>query len=116
MDKYVETTGIYSKANYLCVRTRYNKGKGYCIEVTPVGLEKPSWSDVYIVSEVFDREYYDHYRTLVIDTIPCERKSAKKEAKNERIAEEKFDAIIQQYIDNAVALGGRKIELTGNII
>ena len=27
-----------------------------------------------------------------------------------------FDAIIQQYISNAVALGGRKIELTGNII
>ena len=94
MKKYVETTGIYSKANYLSIRTKYNKGKGYCIEVTPVGLEKPSWGDGYIVSEVFDREYYNHYRTLVIDTIPCERKSAKKEAENEYFFKEAAKPVV----------------------
>ena len=109
MVHYYKTTGIYSDSNLLRVEVHYNKGKGYEARVTPCA-KKDSYYSVF-----YCPEYFQYYNTLTCMLVPCERKSAKKEAQAIALAELNMENLLEQYVIMAENKGGRHIEIIGKL-
>ena len=119
MKKFFETTEpIYHESKYLEISTRYRKGKGYEIVVEPVGIKyfDDNPNNSFMVSKCFDSDYYNHYMDMITLVKPCQRKSASALAYAEEVMSTNVDKFIQQYIELALANGGKQIELSGKVI
>lgn len=109
MVHYYKTTGIYADSNLLRVEVKYDKGKGYIAMINPCHKDEHSWGILY------NKEYYNHYNTLTCMLVPCERKSAKKEAQAIALAELNMENLLEQYVIMAENKGGRHIEIIGKL-
>lgn len=109
MVRYFKTTGIYADSNLLRVEVKYNKGKGYVVEINPCRKDEHSWGILYC------KEYYNYYNTLVCMLVPCGRKSAKKEAEAIALSELNIENLLEQYVTMAENKGGRHIEIVGEL-
>ena len=109
MVHYYKTTGIYSDSNLLRVEVKYEKGKGYIAMINPCHKDEHSYGIFY------NKEYYQYYNTLTCMLVPCERKSAKKEAEAIALAESNMGNLLEQYVTMAENNGGRHIEIVGEL-
>ena len=119
MKKFFETTEpIYANADHLEISTRYRKGAGYEIVVEPVGIKyfDDNPDNSFMVGKTFSKDYYNHYMDMAVMVKECKRKSASALAYAEEVMSANVDKFIQQYIDLALANGGKQIELSGNVI
>ena len=107
MKKFVKTSEIYSKAEWLMVELSYQKGVGYVVTVTPVQRTEFSFSVVY------NSEYFNYYKAIRKLIISCGRKSAKKEEEATEIFIKNFEEYIKEYCEYVVRNGGNKIEIKG---
>lgn len=109
MVRYYKTTGIYDDSNLLRVQVKYDKGKGYVVEIVPCYKDEHSYSIVY------SKEYFDYYNTLSCMLVPCKRKSVKTEAVACELAGLQMNWLLEQYVTMAENKGGRHIEIVGEL-
>ena len=69
-----------------------------------------------MISKTFSKDYYNHYMDMAVMIKECKRKSASALAYAEEVMSANVDKFIQQYIELALANGGKQIELSGNVI
>ena len=69
-----------------------------------------------MVGKTFSKDYYNHYMDMAVMVKECKRKSASALAYAEEVMSANVNKFIQQYIELAIANGGKKIELSGNVI
>lgn len=110
MVRYYKTTGIYNKANLLRLEVKYNKDRGgYIVQVDPAFKDIHSWGIIY------DREYYQHYGSLIELLVGCTRRSEKRYNEACAICDKLIDKLLADYVYYAENKGGRHIEIVGEL-
>jgi hypothetical protein len=110
MVRYYKTTGIYDKANLLRLEVKYNKDRGgYIAQIDPSFKEAHSWGIIY------DREYYQHYGTLIELLVNCSRRSEKRYKEACAMCDKMICKLLADYVYYAEKKGGRHIEIIGEL-
>lgn len=78
----------YGKINAIRVSVDYKKNQGGYI-ITSELIEQLDGDLLGVFSKPFCREYYNHDGDGIIQIIPCDRRSAKRQSEAEKIFEEK---------------------------
>lgn len=101
-----KTTGIYSGADTIQVSIEYKKGEGYVAIAEAIEVNE----ELGLYGKIFAPEYYKFYNDLVMNIVTCGRKSDKrlKEAEEWLANDPNALSLAMQWIDYAVARGGRK--------
>ncbi len=110
MVRYYKTTGIYNKANLLRLEVKYNKDRGgYIAQIDPAFKDVHSWGMIY------DREYFQHYGSLIELLVSCGRRSDKRYNEACAICDKMIDKLLAEYVKYAENKGGRHIEIVGEL-
>lgn len=110
MVRYYKTTGIYNKANLLRLEVKYNKDRGgYIAQIDPAFKDVQSWGIIY------NREYYQHYGSLIELLVQCSRRSEKRYNEACVMCDKMIDNLLAEYVKYADLKGGCHIEIVGEL-